>query len=109
MHHKSFPVWPNKVKKKFLALLPGQFLHSENTQADRQIIIKRHYRIAGMFGAVNVWRIAQLKVIGKIKFGKWIDFGYMVLLPAKIWTVKVWRITHDSPNFPAAKHSCYTA
>ena len=64
-----------------------------------------------MFGGVNVWRIAKLKVIGEIKFGEWIDFGLKVLLPAKIWLVKVWRITHDSPNspnFPAAKHSRYT-
>ena len=71
-----------------------------------------HYHIAGMFGGVNVWRIAELKVIGEIKFGEWIDFGHKVLLlPAKIWLVKVWGITHDSPNspnFPAAKHSCYT-
>ena len=34
------------------------------------------YRIAGMFGGVNVWRIAGLKVIGEIKFGEWIDFGH---------------------------------
>ena len=69
------------------------------------------YCIAGIFGGVNVWRIAELKVIGKIKFGEWIDFGHKVLLPAKIWLVKVWRITHNSPNspnFPAAKHSRYT-
>ena len=25
---------------------------------------------------VNVWRIAKLKVIDEIKFGKWIDFGH---------------------------------
>ena len=58
------------------------------------------YRITGMFGEVNVWRIAELKVIGKIKFGEWIDFGHKVLLTAKIWLVKVWQITHDSPNSP---------
>jgi len=56
-----------------------------------------------MFGGVNVWRIAELKVIGEIKFGEWIDFGHKVLLPAKIWLVKVWRITDDSPNFPAIR------
>ena len=32
--------------------------------------------IAGIFGGVNVWRIAELKVIGEIKFGEWIDFGH---------------------------------
>ena len=31
-------------------------------------------RIVGMFGGVNVWRIANLKEIGKIKFGKLIGF-----------------------------------
>ena len=61
-----------------------------------------------MLGGVNVWRIAELKVIGEIKFGEWIDFGHKVLLPAKIWLVKVWRITPNSPNFPTAKHSRYT-
>ena len=34
------------------------------------------YCLAGMFGRVNVWRIAELKVIGKIRFGEWIDFGH---------------------------------
>ena len=27
-------------------------------------------------GFSNIWRIAKLKVIGEIKFGKWIDFGH---------------------------------
>ena len=70
-----------------------------------------YYHIARMFGGINGWRIAELKVNGEIKFGESIYFGHKVLLPAKIWLVKVWRITHDSPNlpnFPAAKHSCYT-
>ena len=56
---------------------------------------QRIYRIAGMFGGVNVWRIAELKVIGEVKFGEWIDFGHKVPLPAKIWLVKTWRIMHD--------------
>ena len=30
----------------------------------------------GMFGRVNVWRIAELKEIGKIKVGELIDFGH---------------------------------
>ena len=29
-----------------------------------------------MFGEINVWRIVELKVIGEIKFGEWIDFGH---------------------------------
>ena len=37
-----------------------------------------------MFGGINVWQIAELKVIGEIKFGEWIDFGLH-----KIWLIKV--------------------
>ena len=29
-----------------------------------------------MFGGINVWQIAELKVIGEIKSGEWIDFGH---------------------------------
>ena len=29
-----------------------------------------------MFGGVNVWQIAELKVIGEIMFSEWIDFGH---------------------------------
>ena len=29
-----------------------------------------------MFGGVNVWRIAELKEIGKIKFGELIEFSH---------------------------------
>ena len=29
-----------------------------------------------MFGGVDVWQIAELKVIGEIKLGKWIDFDH---------------------------------
>ena len=32
-----------------------------------------NYHIAGIFGGVNVWRIAE---IGKIKFGELIDFNH---------------------------------
>ena len=32
------------------------------------------YSITGKFGRVNVWRIAELKVVDKKKFGEWIDF-----------------------------------
>ena len=65
-----------------------------------------------MFGGVNVWRIVKLKVIGKIKFGEWIDFGYKdTIYELKFGWLKVWRIMDDSPNsanFPTAKHSRYT-
>ena len=74
------------------------------------LLLLEKYRIAGMFGGFNVWQITELKLIGEIKFGEWIDFGHKVLLPAKIWLVKVERITDDSPNspnFPAAKHSYF--
>ena len=37
---------------------------------------KAKYHIAGIFGGVNVWRIAEFKVIDEIKFGEWIDFGH---------------------------------
>ena len=32
------------------------------------------YCIAGMFGGIDIWRIAELKEIGEIKFGELIDF-----------------------------------
>ena len=56
-------------------------------------------RIAGMFGGVNVWRITELKVIGEIKFGEWIDFGHKVLLLAKIWLVKSWTTRQTFPLY----------
>ena len=63
-----------------------------------------------MFGEVNVWRIAKSKDIGEIKFGELIDFSHKDAI-YKLWLVKVWRTTDDSPNspnFPAAKHPRYT-
>ena len=33
------------------------------------------YRIAGMFGRVNVRQTTKLKVAGKKTFGEWINFG----------------------------------
>ena len=32
--------------------------------------------MAGMFGRVNAWQIAELKVVGKKKFSEWMDFGH---------------------------------
>ena len=34
------------------------------------------YHIAGMFGRVNVWQTAELKVNGK-NFGEWMNFGHL--------------------------------
>ena len=62
-----------------------------------------------MFGGVNVWQIAKLKVIDKIMFSEWIDFGHKDTIYKLL--VKVWQIAGESPiltNFPTAKHSCYT-
>ena len=66
-----------------------------------------------MLGGVNVWRIAEFKEIGKIKFGELIDFIHKdaIYVYGKFWLVKVWQTLDDSLNslnFPAAKHSCYT-
>ena len=33
-------------------------------------IMIKMYRTAGMFGGVNVWQIAELKVIGEMKFNE---------------------------------------
>ena len=61
-----------------------------------------------MFGGVNVWRIAEAKEIGEIKFGKLIDFIHW----DAIYMLNFGWLTTDgspnSPNFPAAKHSRYT-
>jgi len=44
-------------------------------------------RTAEIFGGVNVCWIVELKVIGKIKFGKLIDFGNKQVVLPKIWLV----------------------
>ena len=68
------------------------------------------YRIAGMFGGINVWRIVELKVIGEIKFGEWIDFGHKdTIYQLKFgWlkfgesrTTRQIRQTFPPPNIPA--------
>ena len=65
-----------------------------------------------IFGRINAWQIAELKEIGKIKFGKLIDFGHKdAIYKLNFCCLKVWQITDDSltsPNFPTAKHSRYT-
>ena len=71
-----------------------------------------NYRIAGMFGGVNVRQIAELKVIGEIKYGEWIDFGHKDTIYqlkfgwykfGKSRTARQIRQTFLSPNIP-----CYT-
>ena len=42
----------------------------------KAITLIRLYHIAGMFGGVNVWQIAEFKEIGEIKFGKLIYFSH---------------------------------
>ena len=63
-----------------------------------------------MFGGINVWQIVELKVIGKIKFGKWIDFGHKdTIYQLKFgWlkfgesrTTRQIRQTFPPPNIPA--------
>ena len=34
------------------------------------------YRVAGLLGRINVWRIAKLKVVGEKMVGKWIDIDH---------------------------------
>ena len=41
-----------------------------------------------VFGVVNVWQIAKLKVIDEIMFSEWIDFGHKDTIYK--WLVKVW-------------------
>ena len=65
------------------------------------------YRIAGMFGRVNVWRIAKLKDIGEIKFSELIDFSHKDAIYKLNFGWLVWRTTDDSPNspnFPAIRY-----
>ena len=66
-----------------------------------------------MFGGVNVWRIAELKVIGKIKFGEWMDFGHKdTIYQLKFgWlkfgesrTTRQIRQTFPPPNIPAIRY-----
>ena len=66
-----------------------------------------------MFGGVNVWRIAELKVIGEIKFGEWIDFGHKdTIYQLKFgWlkfgesrTTRQIRQTFPPPNIPAIRY-----
>ena len=63
-----------------------------------------------MFGGVNVWQIAELKEIGKIKFGELIDFSHEDAICklnfgwlkfGKSWTTRQIRQTFQLPNIPA--------
>ena len=72
------------------------------------------YHIAGVFGGINVWRIVELKVIGKIKFGEWIDFGHKdTIYQLKFgWlrfgesrTTRQIRQIFPPPNIPAIRYT----
>ena len=69
-----------------------------------------------MFGGVNVWRIAEAKEIGEIKFGELIDFIhrdaiYMLnfgwLKFCEPWTARQIRQTFPPPNIPAIRYVIY--
>ena len=66
-----------------------------------------------MFGRVNVWRIAEAKEIGEIKFGELIDFIhrdaiYMLnfgwLKFGEPRTARQIRQTFPPPNIPAIRY-----
>ena len=66
-----------------------------------------------MFGGVNVWRIAEAKEIGEIKFGELIDFIhrdaiYMLnfgwLKFGEPWAARQIRQTFPPPNIPAIRY-----
>ena len=49
-------------------------------------------------------------VVGKIKFGEWIDAAIRILVMSKIldgFSLVNYRRFTTSPSFPAAKYSCY--
>ena len=75
--------------------------------------IRLYICIAGMFGRVNVWQIAKLKVIGEIQFGEWIDFGHKdTIYQLKFGWLKFGEsgMTHQIcqtfllPNIPAIRY-----
>jgi len=66
------------------------------------------YCIAGMFDGFNVWRIAELKVIGKIKCGEWIEFGHEnTIYKLKFGWLKFGK-SQTTRQICQTKHSCYT-
>jgi len=65
-----------------------------------------------MFGGVNVWQIAELKEIGKIKFGELIDFihkdaiymlNFGCLKFGEPWTPRQICQTFPPPNISAIR------
>ena len=67
-----------------------------------------------MLCGVNVWQIAKLKVIGEIKFGKWIDFAHKNTIYklkfgcskfGKSWTTRQIHQTFLLSNIPT-KYMC---
>ena len=66
-----------------------------------------------MFGGVNVWRIAEVKEIGEIKFGELIDFihkdaiyilNFGWLRFGKPRTARQIRQAFPPPNIPAIRY-----
>ena len=69
-----------------------------------------------MFGWVNVWRIAELKEIGKIKFGESIDFSHKdAIYKLKFGWLKFGESrttcqvhqTFPPPNIPAIRYLAF--
>ena len=63
-----------------------------------------------LHGKVNFWRIAELKVLGKIKFGEWIDFDHKdTIYQLKFGWLKFGKSqttcqTFLPPNIPAIRY-----
>ena len=63
-----------------------------------------------MFGGANAWQIAELKVINKIMFSEWIDFGHKDTIYklkfgwlkfGKSWATHQFCQTFLLPNIPS--------
>ena len=45
--------------------------------------------MARVFGRLNVWQIAESKLVGIKKFGEWIDSATKVIIISEIWMVSL--------------------
>ena len=58
----------------------------------------------GIFGGVNAWRIAKLKVIGR-----WTDFGHKdIISQLKFGWLKFGESWESLPNIPAVRYLMHT-